>query len=196
VPYTGEIRFVLTPQAYMTDEQRFAERRPDVIEFQTEVLEEDLTLAGDILAHLRVSTTGADADWVVKLIDVNPGRPPSLVFAPGPLGGSEMDGYQQMIRSEIIRGRFRNSYEEPEPFIPNQVATVELPLQDVFHTFRAGHRIMVQIQSTWFPLFDRNPQTWVDNIFEADEEDFVAQTHRVYHSPENQSFLTVKVLER
>jgi len=196
VPYTGEIRFVLTPQAYMTDDQRFAERRPDVIEFQTEVLEEDLTLAGDILAHLRVSTTGADADWVVKLIDVNPGRPPSLVFAPGPLGGSEMDGYQQMIRSEIMRGRFRNSYEEPEPFIPNQVATVELPLQDVFHTFRAGHRIMVQIQSTWFPLFDRNPQTWVDNIFEADEEDFVAQTHRVYHSPRNQSFLTVRVLRR
>jgi putative CocE/NonD family hydrolase len=196
VPYTGEIRFVLTPQAYMTDDQRFAERRPDVIEFQTEVLEEDLTLAGDILAHLRVSTTGADADWVVKLIDVNPGRPPSLVFAPGPLGGSEMDGYQQMVRSEIIRGRFRNSYEQPEPFTPNQVATVALPLQDVFPTFRAGHRIMVPIQSSWFPLFDRNPQTWVDNIFEADEDDFVAQTHRVFHSPENPSHLTLKVLER
>ncbi len=197
VPYTGDIRFVLTPKDYMTDDQRFAERRPDVIEFRSEVLTEEVTLSGDMLAHLRVSTTGTAADWVVKLVDVYPGTPPNAaVLAPGALGGAELDGYQQMVRSEIIRGRFRNSYEIPEPFIPGEVTTVDLPLQDVYHTFKAGHRIMVQIQSTWFPLFDRNPQTYVDNIFLADEEDFVAHTHRVFHSPADASYLEVKVLRR
>jgi putative CocE/NonD family hydrolase len=197
VPYTGDIRFVLTPKDYMTDDQRFAERRTDVIEFQTDVLTEEVTLAGEMLAHLRVSTTGTAADWVVKLVDVYPGTPPdAAILAPGSLGGDAMDGYQQMVRSEIIRGRFRNSYESPEPFIPNQVATIELPLQDVYHTFKPGHRIMVQIQSTWFPLFDRNPQTYVDNIFLAEEEDFVAHTHRVYHSPADASYLEMKVLRR
>ena len=196
VPYTGAIRFVLTPRDYMTDDQRFAERRPDVIEFETDVLSDNVTLAGDILAHLLVSTSGTDADWVVKLIDVHPGQPPAAVFAPGSLGGSSMDGYPQMVRSEIIRGRFRNSYEHPEPFVPGMVETVELPLQDVFHTFRRGHRIMVQIQSTWFPLFDRNTQTYVDNIFEADEGDFVAHRHRVYHAPGAASYLAVKMLRR
>ncbi len=191
VPYTGEIRFVFTPAAYMADDQRFAERRPDVIEFQTEALTEDLTLAGDILAHLEVSTTGTDADWVVKLIDVYPDGLPNTEHTPAHI---RLDGYQQMVRSEIIRGRFRNSYEHPEPFIPNQVTTVDLPLQDVMHTFKAGHRIMVQIQSTWFPLFDRNPQTYVDNIFLADEADFVKHTHRVYHSPRYASYVEVKVL--
>lgn len=196
VPYTGAIRFVLTPRDYMIDDQRFAERRPDVIEFETEVLSDNVTLAGDILAHLQVSTSGTDADWVVKLIDVHPGQPPAAVFAPGSLGASTMDGYQQMVRSEIIRGRFRNSYEHPEPFVPGMVDTVDLPLQDVFHTFRRGHRIMVQIQSTWFPLFDRNPQTYVDNIFEADAADFVAHRHRVYHAPGVASYLAVKMLRR
>jgi putative CocE/NonD family hydrolase len=192
VPYTGEIRFVFTPRAYMADDQRFAERRPDVIEFQTEVLTEDVTLAGDILAHLQVSTTGTAADWVVKLIDVYPDGLPNTEYTPERI---QLDGYQQMVRSEIIRGRFRNSYEHPEPFVPNEVTTVDLPLQDVMHTFRTGHRIMVQIQSTWFPLFDRNPQTYVDNIFLADEEDFVKQTHRVYHSPQHASYVEVKVMQ-
>ena len=101
-----------------------------------------------------------------------------------------------MVRSEIIRGRFRNNYEKPEPFVPNEITTVDLPLQDLFHTFKRGHRIMVQVQSSWFPLFDRNPQSWVDNIFEADEDDFISQTHRVYHSPTDASYVAVKVLRR
>jgi len=191
VPYTDAIRFVYTPRDYMTDDQRFAERRPDVIEFQTDVLAEDVTLAGDILAHLEVSTTGTDADWIVKLIDVYPDDTPNTPFTPDNI---TLGGYEQMVRSEIIRGRFRNSYEHPEPFVPGQVTTVNLPLQDVLHTFKQGHRIMVQVQSTWFPLFDRNPQKYVDNIFEADAEDFVTATQRVYHSPQRASYVEVKVL--
>ncbi len=190
-PYTDELRFVITPSKYMTDDQRFAERRPDVIEFQTEVLEEDLTLAGEILAHLEVSTTGTAADWIVKLIDVYPDNESNNEHTPERI---RLAGYQQMVRSEIIRGRFRNSYEDPEPFVPGEVTTVNLPLQDVFHTFKRGHRIMVQIQSTWFPLFDRNPQTYVDNIFKASAEDFVTATHRVYHAPGNASYVEVKVM--
>jgi len=191
VPYTDAIRFVYTPRDYMTDDQRFAERRPDVIEFQTEVLTEDVTLAGDILAHLEVSTTGTDADWIVKLIDVYPDDTPNTPFTPDNI---TLGGYEQMVRSEIIRGRFRNSYERPEPFVPGQVTTVNLPLQDVLHTFKQGHRIMVQVQSTWFPLFDRNPQKYVDNIFEAEAEDFVTATQRVYHSLQHASYVEVKAL--
>jgi putative CocE/NonD family hydrolase len=191
VPYTDATRIRGTPRYYMSEDQRFAGRRPDVIEFQTEVLEEDVTLAGDIIASLKVSTTGTAADWVVKLIDVYPDDEPNNEHTPGHI---RLGGYQQMVRSEVIRGRFRNSYEHPEPFVPGEVTEVTLPLQDVLHTFKAGHRIMVQVQSTWFPLVDRNPQKYVDNIFEADEEDFIKATHRVYHSPEHASYLEVKVL--
>ena len=191
VPYTDELRFVITPSKYMTDDQRFAERRTDVIEFQTGLLEQDVTLAGDILAHLRVSTTGTDADWIVKLIDVYPDNEPNNDHTPDHI---RLAGYQQMVRSEIMRGRFRNSYERPEPFVPGEITTVDLPLQDVFHTFKRGHRIMVQIQSTWFPLFDRNPQKYVDNIFKASAEDFVRATHRVYHSVGDASYVEVKVM--
>ncbi len=191
VPHTDAIRISGTPRLYMTEDQRFAERRPDVIEFQTEILDEDVTLAGDIVAHLEVSTTGTDADWAVKLIDVYPDSEPNSEHTPR---GVVLGGYQQMVRSEVIRGRFRNSYEHPEPFEPGVVTEVELPLQDVFHTFKQGHRIMVQVQSTWFPLVDRNPQKYVDNIFEADEEDFIKATHRVYHSPDHASYLELKVL--
>jgi putative CocE/NonD family hydrolase len=191
VPYTEDVRFVFTPRRYMNEDQRFAERRPDVIEFQTELLEEDLTLAGDILARLAVSTTGTDADWVVKLIDV---YPDSLQNGENTPDGVVLGGYQQMVRSEIFRGRFRDSYETPKPFVPGEVTKVEFPLQDVLHTFKAGHRLMVQIQSTWFPLFDRNPQTFVPNIFKADEADFVAADHRVWHAPGSESALEVKVV--
>jgi len=128
---------------------------------------------------------------VVKLIDVYPDSERNSEHTPERI---QLSGYQQMVRSEIIRGRFRNSYEDPEPFVPGRVTEVRLPLQDVLHTFKAGHRIMVQVQSTWFPLFDRNPQRYVDNIFEADEEDFIKATHRVYHTPEQASYLEVKVL--
>ena len=191
VPYTDETRLVFTPRKYMADDQRFAERRPDVIEFQTEVLDEDITLAGDIMAHLFVTTTGTDADFVVKLIDVYPDDMPRDENTPDHI---QLGGYQLMVRSEVIRGRFRNSYEHPEPFVPGEVAEVKLPLQDVLHTFKKGHRIMIQVQSTWFPLIDRNPQTYVDNIFKADEADFIKATHRVYHSGKYASFLEVKVL--
>jgi len=190
VPYTEDVRFVFTPRSYMNADQRFAERRPDVIEFQTEVFEADLTLAGDILARLMVSTTGTDADWVVKLIDV---YPDSLQNGENTPDGVVLGGYQQMVRSEIFRGRFRDSYESPKPFEPGEVTKVEFPLQDVLHTFKAGHRLMVQIQSTWFPLFDRNPQTFVPNIFKADEADFVAADHRIWHSPASGSVLEVQV---
>lgn len=192
VPYTDRIRLVFTPRAYMTEDQRFAERRPDVIEFMTPPLEEDVTLVGEVLAHLEVSTTGTDADWVVKLIDVYPASMPNDSLTPGHI---RLSGYQQMVRSEIQRGRFRNSFEVPEPFTPGEVATVAFPLQGVLHTFRKGHRIMVQVQSTWFPLFDRNPQTFVPNIFEAAAEDFVRATHRLHHGPGAESWIEVRVLQ-
>ena len=192
VPYSEDIKTVFTPRKYMTDDQRFAGRRPDVLVFQTPVLEEELTLAGEIMAKLKVSTTGTDADWVVKLIDVYPSDHPDYDHNPEEI---RMGGYQQMVRSEVIRGRFRNSFERPEPFLPGQVTAIDLPLQDVLHTFKKGHRMMIQIQSTWFPLIDRNPQKYVENIFEAEEGDFIKATHRVYHSVGEPTVLEVQVLE-
>ena len=183
-----ELRF--TPRPYMSDDQRFATSRPDVLSFQTGPLEQPMTLTGDMLAHLKVSTTGTSADWVVKLIDVYPDDHP---FVPGSDANLNFGGFQQMVRSEVIRGRFRNSYEKPEPFVAGEVAEINLPLQDVCHTFKKGHRIMVHVQSTWFPLIDRNPQKYVDNIFEAKREDFIRATHTLYHSPENPSWIEVKV---
>jgi predicted acyl esterase len=129
---------------------------------------------------------------VVKLIDVLPPDTPDHEDLPR---GRSLGGYQMMVRSEVIRGRYRNSYEQPEPFVPDQPTNVHLPLQDVLHTFKAGHRIMVQIQSTWFPLVDRNPQTYVDNIFLAEDDDFVAATQRVYHGTPTASRLELSVLE-
>ncbi|MGK7391990.1 MAG: CocE/NonD family hydrolase [Candidatus Cyclobacteriaceae bacterium M2_1C_046] len=169
VPYTEDIKVVFTPRKFMTDDQRYASRRPDVLTFETDVLEEDLTLAGEILAKLKVSTTGTDADWVVKLIDVYPSDHPDYEHNPGHI---RMGGYQQLVRSEVFRGRFRNSYANPEPFEPGVVTDVDIPLQDILHTFKKGHKIMIQIHSTWFPYIDRNPQKYVDNIFKADESDF------------------------
>ncbi len=192
VPYSEDIKTVFTPRKYMADDQRFAGRRPDVLVFQTDVLEEAVTLGGEILAKLKVATTGTDADWVVKLIDVYPPDHPEYEHNAEHI---KMGGYQQMVRSEVVRGRFRNSFEHPEPFIPNQVTDVDLPLQDVLHTFKKGHRIMIQIQSTWFPLIDRNPQKYVPNIFEADEEDFIKATHKIYHSTKHSTHLEVDVLE-
>ncbi|OKL39452.1 CocE/NonD family hydrolase [Pontibacter flavimaris] len=189
VPFTEATTVGMTRE-YMTDDQRFASRRPDVLTFQTDVLTEDLTLAGEILAQLKVATTGSDADWVVKLIDVYPDTAQANPHQPK----KAMGGYQAMVRSEVFRGRFRNSFEKPEPFTPNQVTAVNVELQDVLYTFKKGHRVMVQIQSTWFPLIDRNPQKYVDNIFEANEEDFIKATHKVYHSPQQPTSLKVKVL--
>ena len=179
VPYSEDIKVVFTPRKYMTDDQRFAARRPDVLVFETGVLEEDMTLAGEILARLKVSTTGTDADWIVKVIDV---FPPDAEDYEETQDYLKMSNYHMMVRSEVMRGRFRNSFEKPEPFVPDEVTDVNVKLQDVFHTFKKGHKIQVQVQSTWFPLIDLNPQTYVDNIFYAKKEDFQKQTHRVYNS--------------
>ncbi len=190
VPYTQEITTGMT-KAYMTDDQRFAARRPDVLVYQTPPFAEDTTLAGPIVADLWVSTSQTDADWVVKIIDVYPNH------ASDPEGltpGVHHGGYQQMVRSEVMRGRYRESYSQPKPFQPNRPTHLRLPLQDVLHTFKPGHRLMIQIQSTWFPLVDRNPQTYVENIFAADERDFVAATHRVYFSKKYPSRIEVSIL--
>lgn len=178
VPYTEDIKVVFTPRKFMTDDQRFASRRPDVLTFETEVLEDDITLAGDIMAKLNVSTTGTAADWIVKVIDVFPADTENTDDVQDHL---KLSNYHMMVRSEVLRGRFRNSMTSPEPFVPNEKTAVNLKLQDVFHTFKKGHKIQVQVQSTFFPYIDANPQTYVDNIFETKEEDFTTQTHKVYN---------------
>ena len=178
VPYTEDVKVVFTPRKFMTDDQRFASRRPDVLTFETEVLENDVTLAGDILAKLQVSTTGTSADWIVKVIDVFPADTENTEDVQDHL---KLSNYHMLIRSETMRGRFRNSMTNPEPFVPNQKTAVNITLQDVLHTFKKGHKIQVQVQSTFFPYIDINPQTYVDNIFEAKASDFKAQTHKVYN---------------
>lgn len=190
VPFT-EYEDIGMPKRYMTDDQRFLSERKDVIYYQTEPLETDLTLAGPITANLMVTTDQGDADWVVKIIDVYPDDHPPFPHQPE----KELGGYQQMVRSEVLRGRFRNSYENPEPFQPKELTKVVVPLQDVFHTFKKGHRLMVQIHSTWFPLVDINPQKYVDNIFMAEPEDFVKAKHKVNRSGSDPSFIRVGVLE-
>ena len=150
-----------------------------------------MTIAGPVAPHLFVSTTGTDSDWVVKLIDVYPNNAPDN--EPNP-AGLHMAGYEQLVRGEPMRGKFRNSFEKPEPFEPGKVTKVEYVMPDVFHTFRRGHRIMVQVQSSWFPLVDRNPQKFVD-IYHAKAADFQKATERVYRSKAAPSALGVSVLE-
>ena len=191
VPYIAGIANTMTRE-HILDDQRFAATRPDVIAYRTEPLEADVTLAGPLEASLQVSTTGTDADWVVKLIDVYPPDFPDPT--PNPTN-VRMGGYQQLVRGEPFRGKFRNSFEKPEPFEPGKVTKVAYKLPDIFHTFRPGHRIMVQIQSSWFPLVDRNPQKFTD-IYQARKEDFQKATHRLYRSPGAASFLEVRVLDR
>ncbi len=193
VPYRDrkDIRLQFTPREYMTDDQRFAATRADVLVFQSQVLTEPMTLAGDLSANLQVSTDQTDADWIVKLIDVFPDDHPQL---PGTPDEVRLGGYQFMVRSEVFRGRFRNSYSTPEPFTPNQITAVRVPLQDVHHTFKAGHRIMIQVQSSWFPLIDRNPQKYVENIYQAEEADFVTARHRLHHSAEAPSHIELLLL--
>ncbi len=177
VPYNDEIKAVFTPREYMTGDQRFAARRPDVLVYETEVLEEDMKLSGEIEAVLNVATTGTAADWVVKVIDV---YPPDAENYEETMPHQDMGNYHMMVRSEVMRGRFRNGFEKPEPFEPNEKTEVKITLQDINHTFKKGHKLQIQVQSTWFPLIDRNPQTFVPNIFEASEEDFKTQTHTVF----------------
>jgi len=169
---------------FYSEDQRFASRRPDVLVYQTDVLDEEVTLAGTILANLFVSTTGTDSDWIVKLIDV---YPDDL---------NEKAAQQTLIRAEVFRGRFRESYKKPKPFIPNEIAEVSFELWDVLHTFKRGHRIMIHVQSTWFPFIDRNPQKYVPNIFEANEDDFIKVTNRVYRSTKYPSHIEVGALQQ
>ncbi len=185
VPYSQKITPRMTIE-YMVDDQRFASRRPDVLTFQTDVLQEDMVVAGALEADLWVSTSGTDADWIVKLIDVRPDAPETTPLA----------GYQMLLRSEVIRGRFRNSYAKPEPFTPGEPTRIRLELLDVLHRFQKGHRLMVQIQSTWFPLVDRNPQTFVPNIYFAQPDDFQKATHRVLRSAEHPSGLKIGLLPK
>ena len=178
VPYRSQAEgLTFTPRMFITDDQREAGRRPDVLTFKSEVMEKDVTLAGKIIADLIVSMSGTDADFIVKLIDVYPQNHPNYSHNPDNI---TMGGYQQLVRHETFRGKFRNSYENPEPFVSGQETRVTIPLQDVLHTFKKGHRIMIQIHSTWFPYIDRNPQKYVDNIFEANEEDFITSEIKVY----------------
>jgi putative CocE/NonD family hydrolase len=180
VPYTSQIEgLVFTPRAFMSDDQRNAGRRPDVLTFETDPLTEDVTVAGEIMAKLKVAMTGTDADFIVKLIDVYPQDAERYEHNPKNI---VMGGYEQLVRSEVMRGRFRNSFEKPEPFVANQPADVNFRLQDVLHTFKKGHRMMIQVHSTWFPYIDRNPQKYVDNIYKANAEDFIKSTITVYGS--------------
>jgi putative CocE/NonD family hydrolase len=189
VPFIDKIELGMAVE-YMVEDQRFAARRPDVLVYSTGVLEEDVTLAGPLGAELHVATSGTDADWIVKLIDVYPDDYPNPSPNPANL---RMGGYLQLVRGDVMRGKFRSSFEKPEPFTPDKPTTVKFELPDTYHTFRTGHRIMVQVQSTWFPLVDRNPQTFVD-IYTAKDSDFHKATQRVYRSRELPSRLSVLVL--
>jgi hypothetical protein len=176
---------------YMSEDQRFASTRPDVLIYKGPALEKDMTVAGPVEVELYVSTTGTDADWVVKLIDVYPDDAGNEGLSTREI---DVGGYQMMIRGDIFRGKYRNSFEHPEPFVPGEVTRVSFTLPDVNHCFREGHKLMIQIQSSWFPLFDRNPQTFTD-IYNCDEDAFQKATHRIYHSAEYPTHLTLQVIK-
>lgn len=189
VPYTEDVHLDRTRE-YMTDDQRFASRRTDVMVYKSDILTEDVTIAGPAFANLFAATTGTDADYVVKLIDV---------FSDNQKNTYEnekvpMSGYQMLVRGEIMRGRFRNSFEKPEAFTPNKVEKVRFLLPDVSHTFQKGHRIMIQVQNSWFPLVDRNPQKFVD-IYNANDADFQKATHRIYFDQSRPSHVEVMILK-
>ena len=189
VPYTEDVHLKRTRE-YMTDDQRFASRRPDVLAYSTTILTEDLTLTGPVIADLKVSISTTDADFVVKVIDVFPDT-----FKYSNDDKYPMGGYQMLVRGEIIRGKFRNSFEKPEPFVPNQITEVKLELPDVAHTFQKGHRLMIQIQSSWFPLADRNPQQFTD-IYHCGDKDFIKSNIRIYHDAKNASSILLPVLKK
>ena len=176
VPYAEKVHAERTKE-YMNDDQRFAARRTDVLTYDTGILNGDMTVAGPVVADLMVSLSNTDADFIVKLIDVFPDDAPVNLVTNYPMGG-----YQMLVRAEVMRGKFRNSFEKPMPFIPNRPTTVKYTMPDVAHTFKKGHRLMIQIQSTWFPLTDRNPQKFTDNINKATNADFVKETIKVYHN--------------
>lgn len=189
VPYTDGIHLNRTRE-YMTDDQRFASRRTDVAVFQTDILKEDITLGGPVVADLDVSISTSDADFVVKLIDVFPDN-----FAyKQPDNNYPMGGYQMLVRGEIMRGKFRNSFEHPEPFVPGKPTKVKFTLPDIAHTFKKGHRLMIQIQSSWFPMMDRNPQKFMD-IYKAKDSDFQPSVIRIHHAAGNASAIYLPIIK-
>jgi len=187
VPYTAEITAWYNP-GFMVEDQRFASRRPDVLVYRTEALASDLTVAGPVDVDFVVSTSGTDCDWIVKVIDVLPDS-----GAGAPEAQARSGGYEMLVRGDVMRGKFRNSMSRPEPFAPNVATPIRFRMNDVFHTFRAGHRIMVQVQSTWFPMVDRNPGRFM-NIWGATDADFQRTTQRVYRSAAQPSHIVLPVL--
>ncbi|CAN5762400.1 CocE/NonD family hydrolase [soil metagenome] len=191
VPYTNGI-WGRRNNEYMAEDQRFAAIRPDVLVYETDILSDDITLSGKIMADLQVSISGTDADFIVKLIDVLPDNEPNIKNPPK---GFQMAGYQRLVRAEVMRGKFRNSFEKPEAFEPNKISNVQLSLNDVAHTFKKGHKIMIQVQSSWFPLVDRNPQKFM-RIPDANESDFQKATIKIYHDAVNASSIVLPVLNK
>lgn len=181
-PFQSRITNGMTYE-YMTDDQRFSASRPDVLVYQSDVLAEDVTISGELLADLYASTSGTDSDFIVKLIDVFPERKVD-----------PMDGYQMLVRGEPMRAKYRKSWSKPEPMKPNEVTRIPFAMPDINHTFRKGHRIMIHIQSAWFPLVDRNPQKFL-NIYQAKDEDFQKATQRIYRSAKFPTHLKVNVLK-
>jgi hypothetical protein len=173
--------------AWLVEDQRFAHLRPDVLAWETETLNEDVVITGNVVAHLFASTTGSDSDWIVKLIDVYPEN-----YEKEP----KLGGYQLMVANEVFRGRFRRSFEKPEPVTPDKVEEYTIDMRYCNHRFLTGHKLMVQVQSTWFPVIDRNPQKYVENIFKAQESDYVAATQRVFRSKTFPSHVNAPVAPR
>ncbi len=194
VPYTAPFLSARSfyNQEYLSEDQRFASTRTDVMVYESEVVKEAITVAGPVEVELYVSTTGTDADWVVKLIDVFPDTADNRGLSAREI---EVGGYQMLIRGDIFRGKYRNSFEYPEPFVPGEVTKVKFVLPDVNHAFREGHQIMIQIQSSWFPLFDRNPQTFTD-IYNCGEDAFQKATHRIYHTADYPTNLKINILNK
>jgi uncharacterized protein len=196
VPYTESPDTADWSKRYMAEDQRFASRRPDVLVYQSAPLEDDVTITGPIDVELYVSTTGTDADWVVKVVDAWPGKPPGQSTRDLEDNKPNVGAKQLLVRGEPFRGRYRDSNQTPSPFVPGQITKVAFRLDDVCHTFLRGHRIMIQVQSSWFPFIDRNPQTFVPSIYEAKRADFVKATHRVHRATGAASKIEVKVLPR
>jgi putative CocE/NonD family hydrolase len=167
------------------EDQRFVDGRPDVLSWSSDTLENDLTVSGQLVANLFAATSGTDSDWIVKVIDVYPDK-----YDADP----KMGGFQLMIAGDVFRGRYRKSFEKPEPIVANAVSPYQIVFPANDHVFKKGHRIMVQVQSTWFPVIDRNPQRFVPNIFQAKESDFQPATQRIFRSGKNASYIAVPVV--
>jgi putative CocE/NonD family hydrolase len=197
VPFTPYVTGPDVPQRYMDDDQRTFTTRGDVLVYESEPLKEDLTVVGPVKPMLKVASTGTDSDFIVKLIDVYPEDYPEEETSAKRQPGIPvfMQGYEMMVRGEPMRAKFRNSWEKPEPLVPGKITDVDFTMQDVNHTFLKGHRIMVQVQSSWFPLIDRNPQVFED-IAKAKPEDFVKATETVFHQADAASAIELMVMPK